>query len=114
MDALTEDAKIALQPLLEPREEIAGVLPAIGCRLVLTDRHLVLVRDGRTFRPRSGIQIWPLDATLSINTTPTGAHPGRVLISSGRRTTSIFVAAEYHHAADLLVADVKRRIHARS
>ena len=114
MDALTEDARIALQPVLEPREEIAGVLPAIGCRLVLTDRHLILVRDGRTFRPRSGIQIWPLDGSLSIHTTPTGAQPGRVLITSGRRTTSIFIAAEHHHAADLLVANVKRRIHARS
>ena len=114
MDSLNEDARIALQPVLEPREEIAGVLPAIGCKLVLTDRHLVLVRDGRTFRPRSGIQVWPLDSTLCIRATPTGSQPGRVLISSGRRTTSIFVAAEYHHAADQLVADARRRIHARS
>ena len=73
MDALTEDTRIALQPVLEPREVVAGVLPAIGCQLVLTDRHLVLIRDGRAFRPRSGVQVWPLDRSLSVRTTPVGA-----------------------------------------
>jgi hypothetical protein len=113
MDALTEDTRIALQPVLEPHEEVAGILPAIGCKLVLTDRHLVLIRDGRTFRPRTGVQVWPLDASLSVRTTPTGSQPGRVLITVAGHTTSIFVASDHHRAADQLVADVKRRIHAR-
>jgi len=112
MDALTEDTRIALQPVLEPREVVAGVLPAIGCKLVLTDRHLVLIRDGRTFRPRSGVQVWPLDKSLSVRTTPLGAQRGRVLITVGGHTTSVFVATDHQHAADVLVADVKRRIHA--
>ena len=113
METLTEDVRIALQPVLEPREEVAGVLVAVGCKLVLTDRHLVLIRDGRSFRPRSGVQVWPLDTTLAIRTTPTGSQPGRVLITSGGHTTSIFVASDHHGVADQLVADVKRRIHAR-
>jgi hypothetical protein len=110
MEALTEDTRIALEPILDPREQISAVLSAIGCKLVLTDRHLVLVRDGRSFRPRSGVQVWPLDPTLSIRATPTGSQPGRVLISTGGHTTSIFVAADQHHAADVLVAEVRRRI----
>ena len=114
MDTLSEDTRIALQPVLGPSEEIAGVLQAIGCKLVLTDRHLVLIRDGRSFRPRSGVQAWHLDSSLSVRTTPTGSQPGRVLITSGRHTTSIFVAADRHRDADLLIADVKRRIHAHA
>jgi hypothetical protein len=112
MDVLTEDTRIAIQPVLEPREQVAGVLHAIGCELVLTDRHLVLVREGRSFRPRSGVQVWPLDTSLSIRATPTGSQPGRVLITTGGHTTSVFVASDHHRDADRLVADVKRRIHA--
>jgi len=112
MDALTEDTRIALEPVLGPREQVAAVLPAIGCQLVLTDRHLVLIRDGRAFRPRSGVRAWHLDAALSVRTTPTGSQPGRVLITTGGHTTSVFVAADQHRAADQLVAEVRRRIHA--
>jgi hypothetical protein len=111
MDEITEDTRIALEPVLEPREQVSAVLAAIGCKLVVTDRHLVLVRDGRSFRPRSGVQVWPLDATLSVRATPTGSQPGRVLITTAGHTTSIFVAADQHHAADMLVAEVRRRIH---
>lgn len=113
MDALTEDTRTALAPLLGPTEDVRAVLTAIGCKLILTDDHLVLIRDGRSFRPRSGVQSWPLDAKLSIRATPTGSQPGRVLITSSGHTTSIFVAAEQHRAADLLVAEVKRRIHGK-
>jgi hypothetical protein len=123
VDTLTKDTWIALEPVLEPGEDVAAVLHAIGCLLVLTDRRLVLIRDGRTFRPRSGIQVWPLDATLSVRSTPTASQPGRVLIatsrpSSGghttaRHTTSVFVAADQHRAADRLVSEAHRRIHDR-
>jgi hypothetical protein len=111
MDALTEDARMALEPLLGRRERVRAVLAAVGCKLALTDRHLALVRDGRAFRPRSGVQVWPLDETLSIRCTPTASQPGRILITSGGHTTSVFVPADHHRDADLLVAEVRRRIH---
>ena len=109
MDALTEDTRTALEPVLEPREEIAAVLTAIGCKLVVTDRHLILVRDGRSFRPRTGVQSWALVPTLSVRSTPTDAHPGRILITMNGRTTSVFVAPHDRRSADHLIAEVRRR-----
>ncbi len=109
MDALTEDTRTALEPVLEPREEVAAALTAIGCKLVVTDRHLFLVRDGRSFRPRTGVQAWPLVPKLSVRSTPTDAHPGRILITMDGRTTSVFVAPHDHRAADQLIAEVRRR-----
>ncbi len=113
MDALTEDTRAALVPVLEPGEEVSAVLTAIGCKLVVTDRHLILVRDGRSFRPRSGVQSWPLVPTLSVRSTPTDAHPGRILITMNGHTTSVFVAAHDQRAADRLVAGVRERTHAK-
>jgi hypothetical protein len=109
VDALTEDTWTALKPVLEPREQVTAALTAIGCKLVVTDRHLILVRDGRTFRPRTGVQSWPLVPNLSVRSTPTDGHPGRILITMDGRTTSVFVAAHDHRAADQLVAEVRRR-----
>ena len=83
---MTEDTWTALKPVLEPREEVTAALTAIGCKLVVTDRHLILVRDGRTFRPRTGVQSWPLVPTLSVRSTPTDWSPGTA--SSSRWTVA--------------------------
>jgi hypothetical protein len=113
VDALPDDTRTALEPVLEPREEVAAVLSAIGCKLVLTDRHLILIRDGRTFRPRTGVQTWPLVPALSVRSTPSAAHPGRILITMNGHTTSVFVAAPDHRAADQLVAAIRRRTYVK-
>jgi hypothetical protein len=113
VDAFTEDTRTALAPVLEPHEEVAAVLAAIGCKLVVTDRHLILIRDGRSFRPRTGVQTWPLVPTLVVRSTPTDAHPGRILITMHGRTTSVFVGPHDHRAADQLIAEVRRRTHVK-
>ena len=43
---MSEDTWTALKPVLEPREQVTAALTAIGCKLVVTDRHLILVDPG--------------------------------------------------------------------
>jgi len=109
VDLLPEDTRTALEPVLEPREQVEAVLSAIGCKLVVTDRHLILIRDGRSFRPRTGVQTWALVPALSVRSTPIDAHPGRILITMNGKTTSVFVAPHDRKSADRLIAEVRRR-----
>jgi hypothetical protein len=102
----------ALRPILDPGELIDQVLPAVGCSLVLTDRRLILVRDGASYRPRSGIHLWRLDRTLIVHTTPIVRGTGRIVIEGGGEATSVFVSAEGRAAADTLLREMHRRINA--
>ena len=64
MIRLSEDVRAAVSSALGPSEHVALVAPAVGCTLVLTDSRLLLVREGASYRPRSGIRSWVLDRTL--------------------------------------------------
>ena len=110
--AIPEATKDAIRSVLEPGERIVQVMAAVGCSLVLTDRHLILVRDGSSYRPRSGIQGWPLDRTLIVHTTPVRHGTGRIVIGHGGQTTSVFVSADDGAAANALLMETHRRIHA--
>ena len=55
-----------VSPVLQRSEEVLESATAVGCTLVLTDRRLMLVREGTQHRPRTGVQTWTLDRTLTI------------------------------------------------
>jgi hypothetical protein len=112
VEAIPEATNDALRSVLEPDEHIEQVFTAIGCSLVLTDRHLILVREGSSYRPRSGVHAWPLDRTLTIHTTPVQHGTGRIVIKGGGETTSVFVSGDDWAAADALLMETHRRIHA--
>ena len=87
------------------------IAPAVGCTLVLTDRQLLLVRDGVSYRPRSGIQAWVVDRSLSIRLGPVRRTTGQLAIECCGRTASVFLTRAHIPQVDALVAEVRRRIY---
>ena len=82
--------------------------PAVGSSLVLTQRRLIVVRDGASFRPKSGVRPFDLFAGLSIRMGPTRR---RVIIESEAGTINVVVRSEQRAQAEALVAAVRRRIY---
>lgn len=111
MNRLSEDARAALDPVLASGERVALVAPAVGCTLVLTDRQLLLVRQGVAYRPRSGVRSWVVDRSLSLRLAPLRKTSGQLAIECSRRTTSVFYTLDEKLAIDQLVAEVRRRIY---
>jgi hypothetical protein len=112
VNRLPEELRAAVTNALGPSEHVALVAPAVGCTLVLTDKRLLLVREGASYRPRSGIRDWVLDRTLNLHPGPVRNTSGQLAIESPRRTTSIFYRLEHKPAIDQVVAEVRRRIYA--
>jgi hypothetical protein len=112
MNRLSPDAQAALAPNLGPSEEVALVAPAVGCTLVLTDRQLLLVREGVSYRPRSGVRAWVLDRTLTLRPGRPSRSSGQLAIECCKRTTSVFYSLDHKLAIEQLVAEVRRRIYA--
>lgn len=106
--ALPEAAREALAAILEPEESVEFVAPAVGSSLVLTQRRLIVVRDGASFRPKTGIRSFALDPGLSIRIEPARR---RVIIDSDTGTINVFVRSERLAQAEAFVAEVRRRIH---
>jgi len=77
-----------LRASLERPERIERVAPAVGCVLVLTDRRLVIVRDGARFRSATALRSWPRDRHLDIKVVSTGEGASRVEISGPERTSA--------------------------
>jgi hypothetical protein len=108
MDGLSEAARAALVQRLEPGERVERIVTAVGCTLVLTQRRLVLVRDGATFRRRTGVQSWPLDDRLDLQLTRVRHGTGRLLIQRAGKSTSVFLPETQMDDARMLVAKGRR------
>jgi hypothetical protein len=108
---LSDDARAALDPVLDSRERVIATAVAVGCTLVLTDRNLLLVRDGASFRPRSGVQSWAVASSTHVRLTPTHRETARLLIGGAGRSASVFVTTEQHGDVSELVAAYRRRVH---
>jgi hypothetical protein len=65
----------ALRDAIEPGEAITHIVPAIGCTIALTERRLIIVRDGAAFRPKTGVRRWNLDEDLTVRTGFPGTGP---------------------------------------
>lgn len=111
VEAIPEVTSHALEAVLEPGERVAQFIAVVGCSLVLTDRHLILVRDGSDHRPRSGVQRWRLARTVTLHTTPVLHGTGRIVIKHRGQTTSVFVSAGEWAAAEALLMETHRLIH---
>jgi hypothetical protein len=109
---LSEAARSAVVPILGPTERMARVVPGVGCTLVLTDRNLMLVRDGASFRPRSGVQAWPLDRGLQLRLGPLRRTTSRLVIEHAGRSASVFLTTDHMSDAESLIAEVRRKIYA--
>jgi hypothetical protein len=105
MDELPDEVAAALASSLDPAEKVEMTLPAVGCTLVLTDRQLLMVRQGAHYRPRTGVTSWQRD-TL-------GAHlqgdrrGGLRFVVDSRPRLSAFIPSNQAHAARALVAAIR-------
>jgi hypothetical protein len=111
VNRLPAAARTAVASVLGPTEQVAMVAPAVGCTLVLTDRQLLLVRDGVAYRPRSGVQSWVVDRSLTVRLGPIRRTTGQLAIECCGRTASVFLTRAHIPAVDALVAEVRRRIY---
>lgn len=109
---LPEPTRAALAPALEPSERVERAVAAVGCTLVLTDRRLLVVRDGASFRPRSGVRSWPLDRDLTLRVGQIRRDTTRLVIDHAGRSVSVFLTAVQIDDAQALVARIRQRIYA--
>jgi len=109
--AIPEATSLALQAVLESGERVTHVVAVVGCSLVLTDQHLLIVREGADHRPRSGVQRWRLDRTLTIYATPIVHGTGRIVIARLGKASSVFVSAAEWTAAETVLMEAHRLIH---
>ena len=106
--ALPDAARTAIAAVLDPAESVDFVAPAVGSWLVLTQRRLIVVRDGASFRPKSGVRSFALGSGLSMRVGPARR---RVIIESDGRAINVFVRSEQLAQAEAFVAEVRRRIY---
>jgi hypothetical protein len=99
-----------LRAVLQPGESVTHVVPAIGCALVLTNRRLLIVRDGSSFRPRTGVRQWDVAPGLVVRSGLVRQGIGSIVIRWQRDLTSVFIRVEQWHAALDLVGAVRGRV----
>ncbi len=109
MHDLSEPARVVLADALDEDENVDILAPAVGSILVLTDRRLIVLRQGAEFRPRTGIQSFALDRDLEVRIAPTIKQ---VTVASFGRATSVFMRREHLADVESLVAELRRRIYA--
>jgi hypothetical protein len=99
-----------LRSALQADESVTHVVPAIGCALVLTDRRLLIVRDGSSFRPRTGVRQWEIEPGLTVRPGLVRQGIGSLVIRWGRDITSVFVRADRWNDALDLIGSVRGRV----
>jgi hypothetical protein len=109
MHELSEPARVALAGALDVDEKVDIFAPAVGSILVLTDRRLIVLRQGAEFRPRTGIQSYDLDRDLEVRIAPTIKQ---VTVASSGRAISVFIRREQLADIEALIAELRRRIYA--
>ncbi len=109
MHDLSEPARVVLAGALDADEMVGTLAPAVGSILVLTDRRLIVLRQGAEFRPRTGIQSFDLDRDLEVRIAPTIKQ---VTVASSSRAISVFIRREQLADVESLVAELRRRIDA--
>lgn len=102
----------ALREVLGHGESVLAALPSLGSALILTDQRLIIIRDGRAFRPRTGIRSWPLGRALQVELGPLRNGSGSLLIDRERGAISFFVSERDWQDAIWIVDEAQRRSHA--
>ncbi|MEO8436835.1 MAG: hypothetical protein ABI562_00145 [Chloroflexota bacterium] len=66
-------------------------MTSLAGTLVLTDRRVLIVREGRAYRPQSGIRSWALSTKVGFTYGPPRGGMGRLVVGNGKDATSFFV-----------------------
>lgn len=89
--SLPKDVELSLRGFLEPGESVLGAVTSLAGTLVLTDRRVVIVREGRGYRPQSGIRSWAISSDTDLRYGAPRGGMGRLVIGNGKEAISFFV-----------------------
>jgi hypothetical protein len=93
MHRLPTDVATSLGSFLQKGEGILGVVTSLAGSLVLTDRRVVIVREGHGYRPQNGIRAWDISSRVGFRYGAPRGGMGRLVLGDGKTTTSFFVNA---------------------
>jgi hypothetical protein len=100
-------------PQLANGEQLLVHLRGIGASMFITTERVILARDGRDRRPRSGLQSFLLEAITQIRLEPGASPSGRIVVSVGpQEVVSMFFDARSSDRAQEAV-EVARPLIAR-
>ena len=109
-DAHPDNPGGRLQAALDEGEHVTHLVPAIGCVVALTPQRLLVVREGSSFRPKTGVREWVLSEGLSVRAGLVRHGTGSIVIKADRDATSVFVRADDWDQALALVGAVRARL----
>jgi hypothetical protein len=102
-----------VEQLLASGEQLLVHLRGIGASMFVTTERIILARDGRHRRPRSGLQSFPLEAITHIRLEPGASPSGRIVVWVGpQEVVSMFFDARSSDRAQEAV-DAARPLIAR-
>jgi hypothetical protein len=104
---IPEDDGAVLRLALEPSERAELVAPAVGSTIILTDRRLLVVRQGAHRRPRTGVKSWAVDHDLMVRLDP---QRKRVMVGRRDRFLSIFLRADQAAGVEDLISEIASRL----
>jgi hypothetical protein len=111
---LPHDVMRSLVDVFRPGEEILGSISSLAGSLVLTDRRVLILREGRGYRPQSGIRSWDIEPGIAFTYGPPRGGVGRLMIGKGKDATSFFVKTSDWDAALRLISMANRLAYQRT
>ena len=96
---LPQDVRRSLDDVFRPGEDVLGSVSSLAGSLVLTDRRVLILREGRGYRPKTGIRSWDIGPGIDFTYGPPRGGLGRLMIGQGKAATSFFVKTRDWDAA---------------
>jgi hypothetical protein len=93
MHRLPTDVATSLHGYFETDEGILGVVTSLAGSLILTDRRVVIVREGHGYRPQNGIRAWDISSQVGFTYDSPRGGLGRLVVGDGKAAASFFVNA---------------------
>ena len=103
------ELRVALESALRPGEEVELTAQGVGCTLVLTNQRLLVVREGASYRPTSGIRAWHLDRDLRLRLGRAYRQTHRLAIGDAAHSASVFISTDDAADAQRLIAEARLR-----
>ena len=91
MHRLPTDVAESLGDVLHTDEGILGAVSSLAGTLVLTDRRVVIVREGHRYRPQNGIRSWDISTEVGFRYGALRGGLGRLVVGDGKAAASFFV-----------------------
>lgn len=107
------DAGEATASWLDAEETVLATLKGVGASLELTERRIVIVRDGSDFRPRSGVRSWQYASILDVSLSQPRRGQARIVIRTGHNpwdAVSMFFSSTLLADAERVVSEIRNRL----